>query len=64
LISRNLATEGGQTHGHQVDRLDMDAIIMPNMCKIIHFYGIVSEACPSDDIRILSPSIRPDNVRS
>ncbi len=63
MISRYLAPEGAQVQANQVDRLDMDAIIMPNMCRIIHFYGIVSEACPSDDIRIVD-SERPDNVRS
>ena len=54
LITKNLAAEGAQVQANQVDPLDMKTIIMPNMCKILAFYGIVSDVCPSDNVKIVA----------
>jgi len=27
---------------------------MPNMCKILAFYTIVSDACPNDNVKIVA----------
>jgi hypothetical protein len=32
----------------------MKIIIMPNMCVILGFYGIVSDACPNDNVKIVA----------
>jgi hypothetical protein len=39
----------------------MDAIIMPNMCKIIAFYSIVSDACPDSGTKIVTDDAEIDN---
>jgi len=53
LIRKNLASEGGEVQANQVDPLDMKVIIMPNMCKILAFYSIASDACPDNDIKVV-----------
>jgi hypothetical protein len=40
----------------------MDTIIMPNMCKILGFYSIISDACPDDTTRIVDSTVEVDNV--
>ncbi len=56
LIKKHLATEGQTMQSDQVDPADMTNIIMPNVCKIIGFYTIVSDACPGDNVRIVADS--------
>ncbi|MEI8091772.1 MAG: hypothetical protein WCG98_06220 [bacterium] len=53
LISKNLAAAGATVKTDQVDPLDMDAVIMPNICKIMSFYNLVSELCPNNDVKIV-----------
>lgn len=50
-IKRNLAPEWTEIQTNQVDPLDMTTIIMPNMCRILAFYSIASDACPDNDIK-------------
>jgi hypothetical protein len=63
LIKKNLAS--GQTvQTNQIDPLDMKNIIMPNMCKILSFYTIVSDLCPSDTVKVVTnpDAIQADNA--
>ncbi|MEI6672838.1 MAG: hypothetical protein WCL02_05965 [bacterium] len=39
----------------------MTNIIMPNMCKILAFYNIVSDACPNDNVKIVANA---DTIKS
>ena len=61
LIKKNLAVEGQAVQTNQIDPLDMTAIIMPNMCKILAFYSIVSDACPNDNVKIVANA---DTIKS
>lgn len=64
MIKKNLAPEGQAIQANQIDPLDMDTIIMPNICKILSFYTIVSDLCPNDNVKIVSNAdmIQADNV--
>jgi hypothetical protein len=53
LITKNLAPAGSTIKENQVDSLDMDTIIMPNICKIMDFYDLVSTLCPNNDVKIV-----------
>lgn len=66
LIKKNLAPEGAEIQTNQVDPLDMSTIIMPSMCNILVFYGIVSDACPNDNVKIVAnaDTIQSDNASS
>jgi hypothetical protein len=63
LIKKNLAAEGAEVQTNQVDPLDMQTVIMPNMCKILAFYTIASDACPDNDIKVVQggDEIQPEN---
>jgi len=61
LIKKNIASEWAAVQAHQVDSLDMKVIIMPNMCKILAYYVIASEACPENDLKAIDTTISPDN---
>lgn len=63
LITKNLATDSENIKTNQVDPLDMTTTIMPNMCKILAFYSIVSDACPNDNVKITenAETIKADN---
>ena len=45
IIRPNLSTEGEEIQENQIDILDMNDIIMPNICKIIAAYNMDSETC-------------------
>lgn len=64
LIKKNLAAEGAEVQTNQVDPLDMQTVIMPNMCKILAFYTIASDACPDNDIKVVQggDEIQPENA--
>lgn len=53
LISKNISSDATSVSTDQIDPLDMDDIIMPNMCKILSFYSLASEACPENDIKVV-----------
>ena len=54
LIKKNLATDSQNVKENQIDPLDMTTIIMPDMCKILAFYSIVSDTCPNDNVKIVA----------
>lgn len=58
VIKKHLAAEWAVIDANQVDPLDMKMIIMPNMCKIISFYQIASEACPDNVIQDVSTATK------
>jgi hypothetical protein len=62
LIKKNIAPEWTDVQNNQIDSLDMDTIIMPNMCKILSFYSIVSDACPDSTTRIVADDVQVDNA--
>ncbi len=66
VIRKNLASEGSEVQANQIDPLDMKVIIMPNMCKILAFYSIASDACPDNDIKVVqwADDIQSDNASS
>gem|GEM_PF-6143838 len=41
----------------------MTTIIMPNICKILAFYIIASDACPDNEIKVVegAENIQADN---
>lgn len=47
LIRKNTAPVGQEINNNQIDSIDMEGIIMPNICNIMNFYNIVSEECPT-----------------
>lgn len=63
LITKNLAAEWQEVKNNQIDPLDMTTTIMPNMCNILAFYGIVSDACPNENVKITenADAIKADN---
>ena len=54
LITKNIAPAGQTVQANQIDPLDMTTIIMPNMCKILSFYTIVSATCPNANVKIVA----------
>lgn len=64
LIKKNIAAEGTEVQTNQIDPLDMETIIMPNMCKILAFYSIASDACPNNAIKAITnaDTIKADNA--
>ena len=61
LIKKNLAPEWQEVKTNQVDPVDMTNTIMPHMCKILSFYGIVSDACPNEWTKIVE---NPDTIKA
>lgn len=62
LIKKNTAAAGAEVKDNQVDPLDLDAVIVPNICKIMNFYNLVSELCPNNDIKIVSGTVTAANA--
>ncbi|MFA7718271.1 MAG: hypothetical protein WC875_06170, partial [Candidatus Absconditabacterales bacterium] len=60
-IDKNLAQAGQTINENQVDPLDMDTIIMPDICKIVAFYNIVSTLCPNNDVKIVEETVVVSN---
>lgn len=56
LIKKNIAPDGQAVQVNQIDPLDMTNLIMPNICKILSFYTIISDACPNENIKIVANS--------
>jgi len=61
LITKNIAPAGQTVLVNQIDPLDMTNIIMPNMCKILGFYTIITAACPNDTIKMVANA---DDIQS
>ena len=54
LITKNIAPAWQTVQANQIDPLDMTNVIMPNMCKILAFYTIVSDTCPNANVKIVT----------
>ena len=54
LITKNIAPAWQTVQVNQIDPLDMTNVIMPNMCKILAFYTIVSDTCPNANVKIVA----------
>jgi len=55
-ISANVATKWTAMEW-QIDKIDMDTIIMPNICVIMQFYSIPSTLCNSDNTKAVPEGI-------
>jgi len=53
LIASKMAAPDADVWEAQVDPMDMEMVIMPNMCKIMEFYEIPSESCVSDTLQVV-----------
>jgi len=51
LISLNVAKDGAIPTATQIDKIDMDEIVIPNICKIMTIYTIPSELCNTADLK-------------
>lgn len=51
-ISLHIVENWKKQWNDNITEIDMESIIMPNICKIIDFYDIVSEKCSSDWTKI------------
>lgn len=50
-ISKSVAESSANIQENQIDPIDMQAIIIPNVCAITNFYNIPSESCVSDNLK-------------
>lgn len=53
MISASVAPVGVEVGENQIDAVDMEVIVMPNMCKIMGFYSIPSASCISDALQVV-----------
>lgn len=54
LIQKNVAAANQPVKETQIDQLDIDMIVLPNICKIMEFYTLVSPLCPNTtDVKII-----------
>lgn len=59
LIKKNTAVAWQEVKTQQIDPLDVDTIILPNMCIIMKFYNIASALCPNNDIQVVDAQSIP-----
>jgi PKD repeat protein len=64
LIKKNLAPDSKNIWSNRVDPLDMDEIILPNICTIMSFYSLVSPLCPNDTTKIVDSSVAVTDTAS
>lgn len=64
LIQKSAAPAGDPVKENQIDPIDIDAIIVPNMCRIMSFYNIPSSLCPNADIKIVDTPVAAANASS
>ncbi len=57
VIWKNVAPDGKTPTTTQIDKIDMDEIVIPNICKIMNLYSIPSNLCSTSDIKPV-----PENV--
>lgn len=62
IIKKNIAPEWTNIQNNQIDALDMETIIMPNMCKILDFYSIVSDLCSDGSTKVVLDDVKVDNA--
>jgi hypothetical protein len=64
LIQKNANVAGQPVKENQIDTLDIEGVIIPNLCKIMSFYGIASSTCPNADIKIVDTPVAAANGSS
>jgi len=52
VIGRNVAENSNDIQTDQIDPIDMQTIIIPNICLITEFYSIPTETCTYDNEEI------------
>ena len=62
LIQKNANVAGQPVKENQIDTVDVDAVIVPNICKIMNFYNIASSVCPNSDIKIIDTPVAAANA--
>ena len=61
LIEKNIVPDGQTATSLQIEKADMDAIIIPNMCKIMATYNIPSATCNTDTSKAVPENIVAEN---
>lgn len=53
IIGRSVAANSNDIQADQIDPIDMQSVVIPNICAITQFYNIPTETCTydNDDIR-------------
>lgn len=64
LIKKNLASDSQNVWPNQVDPVDMEQIVKPNICTIMSFYSLVSPLCPNDSTKIVDGSVPVETTSS
>ena len=57
LVQSNVAGSGAAIQDNQIDKNDMDTIIMPDICSIMDIYSIPSSFCSTSNLKAV-----PDNL--
>jgi hypothetical protein len=52
VIGRNVASSSNNIQADQIDPIDMQSIVIPNICLITQFYNIPTETCTYDNENI------------
>jgi hypothetical protein len=63
-IQKSAAAADQPVKENQVDPIDIDSIILPNICKIMNFYNLVSDLCPNENIKIVTTPVGKANASS
>lgn len=61
LITKSIAPDGQTPSSLQIEKVDMDATIMPNMCKIMATYNIPSATCNTDTTKAVPENVTSEN---
>ncbi len=64
IIGNNVAPEGKTPTTTQIDKTDMDTIVVPNICKIMSIYTIPSSLCSTSDIRTVPENLSVETGES
>ncbi len=61
LIQKNTASSTSSVSANHVDPLDLETIVVPNICVIMNFYSLVSPLCPNDTTKIVDETLGSDS---
>lgn len=62
LIQKNANVAGQPVKENQIDTVDIESVIVPNLCRIMNFYSIASVTCPNVDIKIVDTPVAAANT--
>ncbi|MCF7834746.1 PKD domain-containing protein [Candidatus Gracilibacteria bacterium] len=54
--------DGVELKSDEIDSMDMELIIMPDMCKIMDYYAIASDKCSSEEFKNVPSGVEVENV--